>query len=187
MTLVRLIARPLLAAPIVARAWRVTLDPDPVVPGATPVAQQVAPLVKKVAPAAPTDTRTLVRVTSGVQLGAGGLLAVGIAPRLAGGVLAVTTLPIAAAEHPFWAVEDKEARREQRSAFLADLGLVGGLLLAAVDTAGKPGVPYRTRRAARDARRAGRTAKREARLAIRTAKAEGRRAATQAIEKVTPS
>jgi uncharacterized membrane protein YphA (DoxX/SURF4 family) len=184
MSLVRLIARPLLAAPLVARGSRIFLDPDPVVPAADPVAQKVAPAIHKVTTAVPTDTRTLVRMTSGLQIGAGAVLALGIAPRLAAATLAATTLPLAVVEHAFWSEQDKQAKREKRTAFLTDLGLVGGLLLASVDTEGKPGVPWRTRRAARDARRAARTARREARLAILTAKLEGRQAAAQARQKV---
>jgi hypothetical protein len=50
--------------------------------------------------------------------------------------------------------------------------MMGGLLLAAVDTEGRPGMPWRARRAALDAQRMAKTYKREAKLTARAAKAE---------------
>ena len=60
------------------------------------------------------------------------------------------------------------------------MSLLGGTLLAVVDTGGKPGMPWRTRRAAKDAARTARTARRETKLATRAAKAQARLAARSA-------
>lgn len=180
MTMVRLLARPMLAAPFVMRGVQAFLDPDPMVPGSEPIAAKVAPLLQKISPKAPSDTRTLVRMNSAIQVGAGSALAAGVAPRLSATVLAASLVPATLAEHPFWTMQDKVARREHRGAFLTDLGLLGGLLVAAVDTEGKPGMPWRAKRAARDAERSARTAKREAKLAARSAKAQARLAAREA-------
>ncbi|HEU5107382.1 MAG TPA: DoxX family protein, partial [Micromonosporaceae bacterium] len=60
--------------------------------------------------------------------------------------------------------------------FMKNMGLLGGLLLAAADTEGRPGLRWRAahaadhtqrsvRRAARTARRTARTARREAKMA----------------------
>ena len=57
----------------------------------------------------------------------------------------------------------------QRIHFFKNASMLGGLLLAAVDTEGKPGVAWRARRAAADVRREAtglaKDARREARLA----------------------
>jgi hypothetical protein len=49
---------------------------------------------------------------------------------------------------------------------------VGGLLIAGVDTEGKPGVAWRARRAAKDVRREARTLAHQARTEARLAKAQ---------------
>jgi hypothetical protein len=61
-----------------------------------------------------------------------------------------------------------------RQRFIENVGITGGLLLAAVDTEGRPGLGWRARHAATDAKRAARAAKREAKLTARAAKAEVR-------------
>ena len=79
-----------------------------------------------------------------------------------------------------------EARRNQRQHFLKGIGLLGGLLLAAVDTEGEPGLAWRARQASDDlqdsTRRVTKRARREAKLAARAAQQEARvlRAETKA-------
>ena len=58
--------------------------------------------------------------------------------------------PKTAAGHRFWEHEGAN-RQQQLIHFLKNVGLVGGLLIAAVDTEGKPSVGWRARRAARAA------------------------------------
>jgi hypothetical protein len=48
----------------------------------------------------------------------------------------------------FWQESDPQRRAEKRQAFLSDLSLVGGLMIASADTAGKPSLGWRGRRAA---------------------------------------
>ena len=101
---------------------------------------------------------------------AGGLtLATGRAPRLSAALLAATLVPTTAAAHRFWEIDDKEERTQQQMHFFKNVSLFGGLVIAAGDTDGRPGVAWRARRAAKDARRETRhlaaTARREARLA----------------------
>jgi hypothetical protein len=66
--------------------------------------------------------------------------------------------------------------------FLKNVSLLGGTLLAVVDTGGKPGLPWRARRAAKDAARAAHTAKREAKLNAKAAKAQARLVAKHAAD-----
>jgi hypothetical protein len=61
---------------------------------------------------------------------------------------------------------------------------MGGLLLAAVDTEGKPGVAYRMGMATDSAKRAAKRTKREAKHAARAARREARLAASQAHDAV---
>ena len=70
----------------------------------------------------------------------------------------------------FWTVKDPATRAQQRIHFLKNVGLLGGVLLASVDTAGEPGLAYRARRVGFEARRQTALAKREARRAARSAR-----------------
>ncbi len=55
------------------------------------------------------------------------------------------------AGHRFWEEDDPKVSFEKIAHFVKNLGLIGGLLLATVDTEGKPSVGYRARRAAKKA------------------------------------
>lgn len=148
MTPVRSTARALLATSFISGGIRAMLHPEASVPAATPLAERIAPGIKRVAPWAPTDPATLVRVNAGVQVAGGLLLASGRVPRLASVVLAAALVPRTLADHPFWKAEDPAERRRQRVEFGKNLGLLGGLLLAAVDTEGRPGLRWRAEHAA---------------------------------------
>ena len=67
-----------------------------------------------------------------VQLGAGGMLAAGILPRLAALALAMSVVPTTVAGHRFWEIEDPVQRARQRTQFLKNTAILGGLLLAAL-------------------------------------------------------
>ncbi|PZF79700.1 DoxX family protein [Jiangella anatolica] len=165
MSLVRMIARPMLASIFVVQGVQRLRDPEPSIAAATTFADRFGPTLQKKAPQLPTDPKTLVRINAGVQVGAGLALATGRFPRLASLALLGSLVPTTWAGHPFWTIEDPEQRNAQRTQAMKNVGLAGGLMLASVDTEGKPGLSWRARRAAKDAKRATRTAKREARLA----------------------
>jgi putative oxidoreductase len=101
------------------------------------VASRVAPQLKDV------DDQTLVRVNAGIHIVAGLGLALNKAPRLSALALAATLVPTTVAGHPFWQESDKAAKEKQTSQFLKNLSMFGGLVLAGVDTNGKPGVAWR--------------------------------------------
>jgi hypothetical protein len=108
-------------------------------------------------------------------VGAGSLLAIGRLPRLSALALAASLVPTTAAGHRFW--ERKGAdRKEQQVHFFKNVSLFGGLLLAALDTEGKPGFIWRTRHASEHAGAAVRRTRREARLAAREATVTARSA-----------
>lgn len=171
MTITRLLARPMLASTFVVGGVKAVRDASSLAAQAAPVTERITSIAEKAAPQAPipTDPATLVRINGAAQIGAGLMLATGRAPRLASAVLAASLVPTTAAVHRFWEEQDPAARADQKVHFFKNVAMLGGLLISSVDTEGKPGVAWRTRRAARDARReAGHlaaTAKREARLA----------------------
>ncbi|MCY0927979.1 DoxX family membrane protein [Streptomyces sp. H27-H1] len=145
MALLRKLARPLFAAPLITGGLHTLRRPEAVAELAQPVARAVGEWVPSLKLAA--DPLKLMRVNSAVQVGAGLLFATGRAPRLAALTLATTLVPNAFASHAFWKVEDHEERGRQRALFLTDLSVLGGLLLATADTHGKPSLAYRSRHA----------------------------------------
>lgn len=128
------------------------------VQAARPVLDAVSPAVDKAVEIAPIDHRpddeTLVKIDAGVKIVAGSMLALGRFPRLASTALAASLVPTTLAAHRFWEETDEAKKAEQQVHFLKNVGLLGGLLIAAADTHGKPSVAYRGRRAARRAQAA---------------------------------
>lgn len=141
MAALRKLARPLLAAPFVAGGLRTLYRPEAVAEVAGPSVRAVGERV----PALDWDPLQAVRVTGAVQAAAALLLATGRAPRTAALALAAALVPTSLAAHAFWTVEDPEERARQRTHFLTDLSALGGLLIAAADTHGKPSLAHRSR------------------------------------------
>jgi putative oxidoreductase len=81
----------------------------------------------------PEDDELVVRGNAGLQVAAGTLLALGIAPRLSALALAGSLIPTTLAGHAYWTVEDPAARKVQRIQFHKNLAMIGGLLFAALD------------------------------------------------------
>lgn len=162
----------MLGAIFVVSGARIVLNPESKVTSAKRVTDKVGPMIERMDPRLPTDARALVRIKAGADVAAGLLLATGRFTRPAAVVLAAGLVPTTLAGHPFWTVPQEE-RAQHETHFLKNLGLLGGLLLAAADTQGKPGLKYRTThaidRSQRSARRAVRTARREARIAAASA------------------
>ncbi|MFV0457616.1 MAG: DoxX family protein [Actinomycetales bacterium] len=105
-----------------------------------PAASLLAPATAKVrakAPFIPND-ELLVRINAGAQTVAGSLLALGVAPRLAALALVGSLVPTTLVGHPFWTVQDEAARKQQRTQFLKNAAMLGGLVLAAA-----PSAPHR--------------------------------------------
>ena len=170
MTVSRLIARPMLASMFVLGGVNALRNAPALGAKAAPVTEKLVPLLHKAAPSLPIpqDPVTLVRVNAVVQLGAAAALATGKAPRTASAVLAASLFPTTLAGHRYWEEQDKATRSQQQLHFFKNVSMLGGLIIAGADTNGKPGVAWRARRAARDARHEARhlaaTARREAKL-----------------------
>lgn len=175
MTVTRLIARPMLASMFLVGGYNAFKNADALAAKAQPVTDKVMPLAQKAAPSAaalPTDAKTLVKVNAVAQMVAGAALATGRAPRLSSAVLAASLVPTTAAGHRFWEESDPASRGNQKVHFFKNVSMLGGLLLAGVDTEGKPGVAWRTRRAAADVRREARQLAKDARREAKLAKAQ---------------
>ena len=69
-----------------------------------------------------------VTLNGGAMVVAGVALACGVAPRLMAGVLAALLAPTTLAGHPFWTETDPKARAQQRTQFLKNLCMLGGLV-----------------------------------------------------------
>jgi uncharacterized membrane protein YphA (DoxX/SURF4 family) len=171
MAVSRVIARPMLASMFLVGGFNAVKNPDKVAPRAQPVTDRLAPLLQKAAPWLPSDPATLARLNGSLQLVAGTALAAGKAPRLSAAALALSLVPTTAAGHRFWEEQDPATRAQQRVHFFKNVSMLGGLIIATGDTEGRPGVVWRTRRAARDARREARQLARGGRREVKLAKA----------------
>ena len=169
----------MLGAIFVVSGARIVLDPDSKVTAAKRVTDKVGPLIERVDPRLPSDARNLVRVKAASDVVAGLLLASGRFTRPAAAVLAAGLVPTTFAGHPFWTYSQPE-RTQHETHFLKNLGLLGGLLLAAADTQGKPGLSYRASRAVTRSQRAVTRSQRSVRRAVRTAKREAKIATVSA-------
>lgn len=63
--------------------------------------------------------------------------------------LAGSLVPTTLAGHRFWEETDKQERAAQQIHFLKNLSMLGGLMLAALDTEGRPSATLRVRHAVR--------------------------------------
>jgi uncharacterized membrane protein YphA (DoxX/SURF4 family) len=132
--MVRRLARLLLAAIFVYSGVDTLRHPERRVATATPwLESAVRKVGDKLPEQVPTDPATLVKLDAGVKLVAGLGLAVGPFPRLSALVLAGDLVPTTLAGHAFWQHDDKAVRTQQRTHFLKNLGLIGGLLIAGFD------------------------------------------------------
>jgi uncharacterized membrane protein YphA (DoxX/SURF4 family) len=172
MTLIRLVARPMLASTFVYGGVQALRNAPALAEAAKPVNDEIRDLADKVAPKVnvPADDKTLVRINAAVHIVAGLGLATGRAPRLSALALAATVVPTTLAGHAFWEEKDKARRTQQTTHFFKNVSMLGGLVIAAVDTEGRPGVAWRAKKAAS-------TAQREAKHLRREAKAQARLAA----------
>jgi putative oxidoreductase len=163
MPVLRAVARPLLASIFVLQGYDTLRHPGKYAADAEPVVRPVADRV----PVLSGKPEQAVRINGAVQLVAGSLLALGRFPRLSALAIAATLVPTTLAGHRFWEAEEDGNKAQQQMHFLKNASMLGGLLIASADTAGSPSVAWRTRHAAKAARK-------EASRLARTAKASGK-------------
>lgn len=162
MRIIRIIARPLVAAPFVVAGLEALRDPGPRAEKAAPV---LKPLADRVSWLPSKDPETLVRMQGALTVGAGTLMALGRFHRLAAVVLAAGMLPSLVTDHRFWEEDDPALRADERTLLLKDAALFGALLIVGAAPSGRHPV------------KAARTGMHEARLQAALARSEaGRRA-----------
>lgn len=147
--LIRRIARPLLSVAFIGQGVDALRNPKPAADAARPALDSMRQLPDPIGTNVPSDAETFARINAAVQVGGGLLLATGKLPRLASAALAFTVIPGSLVGHMFWNEADPQKKADDRRAFMTDLSLLGGLIIAAVDTEGKPSLGWRGRRAAR--------------------------------------
>ncbi len=81
----------------------------------------------------PQDDELLVRVNGATQAVAGTTLALSVLPRTSALAIAGSLVPTTIAGHAFWTVDDPLQRKAQRTQFLKNAALLGGLILVALD------------------------------------------------------
>jgi putative oxidoreductase len=152
MRFVHTAARAMLGAIFVAGGYRDVTNPDIVAPVAKKVTDRVTPTLQRISPALPSESRQLVQLNGAVHL-LGGLLLLTPLRRPAALALAASLVPTTLAGHSFWEHDDPGDRAGQQVHFMKNLSMLGGLLLAATDTEGKPGVRWRAEHLAGHAKR----------------------------------
>lgn len=149
MTVLRRLARPMLASAFFIDGLEAVRNPEPQVAEL----ERFRPQVRRVTRALnlPDDPQLLVRLGGAVTLVAAFSLATSRAPRLAALTLAVLTAKRTLLRYPVWTAQGPAERRELVEGAMRSASLLGGLLIAGADTAGKPSIGWRVR-AAREAR-----------------------------------
>lgn len=139
-------ARAMLSAIFIASSVPALKNPGPYASRAQPATDWFTSLPRRDQRLSPDRLKVdedLVRLNAAVQLVGGLLLATGRLKRAAAALLAGTLVPTTATGHSFWLESDPGRRREQQIHFLKNLGLFGGLLLAVLDTEGRPSLRWR--------------------------------------------
>lgn len=145
--LLRKVARPMLSAVFIVQGVDTLLNTPRATEAVRPTLEGLQSLPEPVSSRIPGNAKVVARVNGIVQIGAAALLATGRVPRVAAAILAVTVIPANLGEHMFWAEDDPELRARKRRDFFTDVSLLGGLVLASADTAGKPSLGWRGRQA----------------------------------------
>jgi len=192
MSLLRFAGRTMLASFFVVQGAKAVMNPEPLVADADPFAKAFVPLAQKVAPASvagyvPEDTKTLVRITGVAQVVGGLMLATGIGRRLGAGVLGLSMIPHVMASRSAKGSTTEE-REIAKSQLLRNVALLGGAILASLDTQGRPSLAWladdRRQRLAGDAERTAKhltgSAKRTGRGVAKSARKAAERAAKDA-------
>lgn len=126
MALIRALARPMLASIFVIGGYDVFKNPASRAPLAHKV---VGPATEQL----PVNTEQVVKADAAVKIAAGSLLAIGKLRRLSAVALAASLVPTTLAGHPYWEETDPAKRAQQRTQFLKNLSMLGGLLYAATE------------------------------------------------------
>lgn len=97
------------------------------------VALNPGPRVQKAADLGLPRPELATRLNGAGMAVAGTAMALGLFPRAAAAALAALLVPTTLGGHAFWREQDQRSRRLQEIQFAKNVGLLGGLLLVALD------------------------------------------------------
>jgi uncharacterized membrane protein YphA (DoxX/SURF4 family) len=138
MSLARRAARAALAASFISGGLDQLRNPQPKAGPASPIAKPIAERV----PQLPNDPESLVKIDGAIKVAGGLGLIFGPFARPSALLLAGSLVPTTLAGHRFWETTDPDQKVSDRVEFFKNVSLIGGLLIAALDTGGRPSVPY---------------------------------------------
>ncbi|HEX4018014.1 MAG TPA: DoxX family protein [Frankiaceae bacterium] len=176
--LVRRIARPLLASTFISGGIDALRHPDAKAPKAEKLDIPSKPGMDKLHI---TTTEQAVRVNAAVQVAAGTLLSLNRLPRLSALALAGSIVPTTLAGHRFWEEQDPAKRSGSQQHFFKNASMLGGLLIAAVDTEGRESLRRKTTRVSKRSQR--KAAKVAANASAKAASKDRKKAAKKVAKK----
>ena len=138
MSLARRAARAALAASFISGGIDQIRNPQPKAGPASPIAKPIADRV----PQLPNDPESLVKLDGAIKVVGGLGLVFGPFARPAALLLAGSLVPTTLAAHRFWETTDPDQKVSDRVEFYKNVSLVGGLLVTALDTGGRPSIPW---------------------------------------------
>src|ERR1700712_1616756 len=127
MTLVRLIARPMLSSMFITGGINAIKNADALASRAEPVIDGLQPLIQKASSYLPIELgpKNVVRIDGLIHVLGGAMLATGKAPRLSSFVLAVSLGPTTLGGHRFWEETDPQQKANQQVHFFKNISLMG--------------------------------------------------------------
>ncbi|MDR2974382.1 MAG: DoxX family membrane protein [Propionibacteriaceae bacterium] len=140
MSLLRLLARGLLASYFVADGVKAVTQPQTLAEDVAPLAEAVHAGAQRVLPPdiakrVPADPEGYVRLHGAVQTVGALMMATGLGRRLGATLVALAYLPRVVMARP-------ASPRADKTVFVRELALLGGLLIESRDTQGKPGMAW---------------------------------------------
>lgn len=147
MSLARRAARAALAASFVTGGLDQIRNPQPKAGPASPIAKPIADRI----PQLPNDPESLVKLDGAIKVVGGLGLVFGPFARPAALLLAGSMVPTTLSAHRFWETTDPDQKVSDKVEFFKNVSLVGGLLIAALDTGGRPSIPWVAGKAAHGA------------------------------------
>lgn len=168
MTIVRFVARPLLASSFIASG----IDR---LKNSANTAEQLRPVLERAGKTVPSakpvtsNAPMVAKVVSGTQIGAAILLAIGKLSRFAAALLVATSALNAIVEYRSAESATKEDKTRRRNQLLKNVSLVGAVLIASVDTNGRPGLAWRAEHFASDTRKNAKSLSKDARKQLHKA------------------
>lgn len=178
MTLVRVLARPLLASSFVLTGIDRLRNTDATATALRPTLERINKAVPAAASVTSNEQR-VAKVLGAAHLGAAVLLGIGRFSRLSALVLVGTSSLNAVIEFNNADSSTSKARKDRRNQLLKNLSLIGAVLLAAVDTNGRPSWAWRAEHFAEDARRNALALSHDTRKSIKKAEKAVRKTASE--------